>query len=294
MTIDILMPFYGRVDHFKLAVESVLAQTSPDWRLVIIDDCYPDVTAGQWAEALGDPRIEYRRNRTNVGINANFQAAMDAATAEWFVIFGCDDIMLPTYLERVSQLAARHPNAAMVHPATSIIDGDGAPARTLVDSMKAQYRPKVTDGELELGGEDLAVSITRGNWMNFPAIAWRREVAAAIGFRPGYEVVQDLALALDVAFAGGSLVIDDEVAFLYRRHDSSVSSWQANEGRRFVEERRFFLALADEFGARGWQRARRAALLHLSSRLNALSRLPGAIAARQGASIRTLLRHALR
>lgn len=293
MTLDIVMPFYGRVDHFKLAVESVLAQTSPDWRLVIIDDCYPDVTAGQWVTALADPRIEYRRNRTNVGINANFQAAMDAAVAEWFVIFGCDDVMLPSYVERVAELAARHPAAAMVHPATSIIDGDGKPARTLVDSMKALYRPKVS-GELEIGGEDLAVSITRGNWMNFPAIAWRREIAAGIGFRPGYEVVQDLALALDVAFAGGSLVIDDEVAFLYRRHESSVSSWQAAEGRRFVEERRFFLALADEFAARGWQRARRAALLHLSSRLNALSRLPGAITARQGGSIKKLLRHALR
>jgi glycosyltransferase involved in cell wall biosynthesis len=293
VTIDILMPFYGRIDHFKQAVESVLAQTSTDWRLVIIDDCYPDVTAGQWATALGDPRIEYRRNRTNVGINANFQAAMDAARGEWFVIFGCDDVMLPHYLERVAALAARHPAAAMVHPATSIIDGDGKPARTLVDSVKALYRPKVR-GELEIGGEDLAVSITRGNWMNFPAIAWRREVAAPIGFRPGYEVVQDLALALDVAFAGGTLVIDDEVAFLYRRHESSVSSWQAAEGRRFVEERRFFLALADEYAPRGWSRARRAALVHLSSRMNALTRLPGALKARQRASVTTLLRHALR
>ncbi|MCU1404567.1 MAG: glycosyl transferase family 2 [Glaciihabitans sp.] len=288
-----MMPFYGRVDHFKIAVLSVLTQTDPDWRLVVLDDCYPDLSAGQWLQALGDSRIEYVRYAENVGINANFQAAIDRAVNERFVIFGCDDVMLPRYVQRVREIAAEHPDAAMIHPGTEIIDGDGKVVRTLVDSMKALYKPKVK-GTLELSGENFAVSITRGNWMNFPAIAWRRDVAARIGFRPGFEVVQDLALALDVAFDGGSLFVDDEVVFRYRRHSGSVSSWQAAEGRRFVEERRFFTSVGEEFAARGWQRARRAAELHLSSRINALTRLPSALATRQRESIGTLLRHALR
>ena len=54
MTLDIMMPFYGRIDHFKLAVQSVLDQTSPDWRLVIVDDVYPDLSAGEWARSSAD------------------------------------------------------------------------------------------------------------------------------------------------------------------------------------------------------------------------------------------------
>jgi len=288
VTLDIMMPFYGRADHFRLAVESVLAQTNTDWRLVVLDDAYPDEAPGKWLVGLGDPRIEYVRHPANIGINANFQAALDAATADWMVIFGCDDVMLPGYVARVVELVAKHPAATMVHPATSVIDGDGNPARTLVDVMKSVYRPHFR-GELELSGEALATSVTRGNWMNFPAIAWRRDSVAPLGFRAGFEIVQDLALVIDGALAGGCLVLDDSVVFHYRRHSESVSSWQAADGRRFREEARFFAQIGDEYEARGWTTARRAARLHLSSRLNALTRLPQAF--RNPESRGVLLRH---
>lgn len=292
MTLDIMMPFYGRVDHFRIAVGSILAQTDPDWRLVVIDDCYPDASAGEWLVGLADPRIVYRRNPVNTGINVNFQAAIDLAVNEWLTIFGCDDVMLPGYVARIKALGAAHPTADFIHPGTRVIDGDGRVYRPLVDRMKALYRPHVR-GTVELGGEKLAVSITRGNWMNFPAIAWRRSAVAAVGFRPNLSVIQDLGLALDVDFRGGSLLLDDEVVFEYRRHASSVSSWRAAEGSRFVEEQRFFRALAAEFEERGWPHAARTARWHISSRINAITRLPEAVSARHRAGIRILARHAL-
>lgn len=292
MTLDILMPFYGRPDHFRIAVESVLAQTDPDWRLVVIDDHYPDTEPGRWLLALGDPRIDYRRNAANVGINANFQAALEAAQHEWLVIFGCDDVMLPGYVRRVRELTEAHPDASFIHPGTRVVDESGTSALPLVDRVKALYRPRFT-GTLELHGQALATSLTRGNWMNFPAIAWRRSDAQAVGFRPHYRIVQDLALAIDLAYRGGSLVIDDEVVFEYRRHSGSVSSWRASDGTRFVEEQRFFRALAAEFRARGWRRAERAARNHLSSRINALTRLPDAARSGTPGATAVLVRHAL-
>jgi glycosyltransferase involved in cell wall biosynthesis len=288
VTLDIMMPFYGRADHFRLAVESVLAQTDRDWRLVVLDDANPDETPGQWLIGLGDPRIEYVRHPANRGINANFQESLERATAEWVVIFGSDDVMLPGYVARVTQLVRNHPAATMVHPATMVIDGDGKPVRTLVDLMKSVYRPKFS-GEILLSGERLATSVTRGNWMNFPAIAWRRAAVSPTGFRAGFEIVQDLALVIDGAMAGGALVLDNTVVFQYRRHSESVSSWQAADGRRFREEARYFAQIGDEFAARGWTTAARAARLHLSSRLNALTRLPQAF--RNPESRGTLLRH---
>lgn len=41
MVIDIMVPYWGRVDWLEELVSSVKAQDCDHWRLVIIDDCYP-------------------------------------------------------------------------------------------------------------------------------------------------------------------------------------------------------------------------------------------------------------
>jgi glycosyltransferase involved in cell wall biosynthesis len=290
MPFDIMMPFYGRIDHFRIAVQSVLDQTDEDWRLVVIDDHYPDPTAGEWLNGLGDERIEYVRHAANVGINANFQEAVDRSVADWFTIFGCDDALHPGYVRHMRSLATAFPDAAMLHPGVRIIDEDGEVVRTIVDSAKAFYRPRARE-PIRLSGEQLATSVTRGNWMNFPAVAWHGPRTRAMGFRDGYEVVQDLALVLDLCQAGGSLIVDDTVEFDYRRHAGSVSSWKAVDGSRFLEERAFFVQLARQFDDRGWHQAARAARFHLSSRVNALTRIPSALVARDGSGVRTLAGH---
>lgn len=292
MTHDIMLPYYGRADHFRLAVESVLAQTDPDWRLVVIDDHYPDEKPGEWLVSIGDPRIEYVRHPSNLGINASFQECVERSSNDWVTIFGCDDLMRPDYLATIGRLARSHPDAAMIHPGVGIIDADGRSTRTLVDTAKRLYRPRAS-GTTELSGERLAVSVTRGNWMNFPAVAWYGPTLRRIGFRPGFDVVQDLALVLDICETGGSLVVDDEIVFDYRRHAGSVSSWKAVDGSRFTEEQAFFRALAARFASRGWPRAARAARLHISSRINALTQLPRALATRDVAGGRILFGHAL-
>lgn len=288
--IDIMLPFYGREDHFREAVGSVLAQDTDRWRLTIIDDANPDPAPGRWAAGLDDPRITFLRHAENAGINRTFQECLEHSRAEWVVVFGCDDVMEPGYVRRVSELAARHPEAGIIQPGTSVIDGDGRAVRPLVDIAKGFYRPAGPKPHV-LAGEDLAVSITRGNWMTFPSLAWHGPTVRSIGFRPGYDVVQDLALALDVCRTGRPLVLDDEVVFRYRRHAGSVSSWRAADGTRFAEERAFFRAQADDFAARGWSRAARAARTHLSSRINALTRMPSAVRARDTAGTRELWDH---
>ena len=136
------------------------------------------------------------------------------------------------------------------------------------------------------------MSLLRGNWLYFPSICWRAGPLRRTGFREGLSVVQDLALVLDLVLAGESLLVEPTVCFRYRRHRTSVSSAQAADGRRFAEERAFFLATADRMAAHGWPRAARAARRHLASRLNALTRLPAALRHGPGDGARTLARHA--
>ncbi|MFB2581150.1 glycosyltransferase family 2 protein [Herbiconiux sp. P15] len=291
-TIDVMMPFYGRFDHLREAVESVLAQTDADWRLVVIDDVYPDPAPGEWVEALAleDPRVEYRRNAVNLGVGGNFRECVRLLGSERAVLMGCDDRMHPDYLATVRRLVTAHPEARIVQPGVEVIDAEGAVHSPLADRVKGLIRFGGT-GPREFSGERLATSLLHGNWAYFPSVLWRADDLRRFGFRPGFEVVQDLALMLDIVFDGGSLLLDDSVCFSYRRHAASVSAVTGPDGAKFAEERALFAEVAGRAAAAGWPRAARAARSHLTSRLNALSELPAALRAHDPVGRRALLRH---
>ena len=289
MILDILMPFYGRFDHFREAVESVRAQNDDSWRLTIVDDVYPDLGPGQWAQSLGDSRITYVRNEQNLRPSRNYNKSVSLAQSEFVVLMGCDDVMDPDYVGRVRELIRTHPDVDIIQPGVRVIDENGAPSRPLADRVKGFYRFG-GHGPRELGGERLARSLLRGNWTYFPSLAWRRTRLEG-GFRTDLDVVQDLAMLLQITLAGGTLLLDDQTVFAYRRHSTSVSAVTGPDGSKFAQERTLFAEVADACAARGWTRAARAARWHLSSRLNALTELPAASRARNRNGVRALRRH---
>lgn len=286
------MPFYGRFDHFRAAVDSVLGQDDPDWRLVIIDDVFPDPAPGEWAKAITDPRVTYVRNEANLRPSRNYNKAIGIASGEYLQMMGCDDVMLPGYVGRVHELLAEFPGVAVVQPGVTVIDESGAPSRPLADRVKGVYRPRGL-GARAYSGEILARSLLRGNWTYFPSLVWRRDILIADGFRTDLDVVQDLAKLFEIAVNGGMLVLDDAPVFTYRRHSRSVSAMTGPDGTKFLQEAIFFAEAASTASQMGWRRAARTARAHVSSRLNALSELPGAILSRNALGRRNLTRHVL-
>ena len=290
VTLDIMMPFYGRIDHFKLAVESVLAQSNPDWRLVIVDDVYPDLSAGEWAKSIDDPRVSYIRNETNLRPSRNYRKCVGLMESEFGVLMGCDDVMLPGYVQRVTELIAQFPDAAIIQPGVSVIDGDGEAYTPLADRVKKWYRFGGT-GARQYLGDRLATSLLRGNWTYFPSLCWRVSELRKYEFRLDLDVVQDLAMLLEITKGGGSLVLDDTVVFNYRRHSGSVSAVTGFDGSKFAQERTLFGEADRDLRRLGWNRGARAARIHFSSRLNALTELPGALRSRNTDGRRSLARH---
>lgn len=289
---DVLLPYYGDVDHMKASVRSVLAQTGDDWHLTVVDDGYPDPSVATWFGTLDDPRVTYLRNAENLGANLNYVKATSLAVAPHLVVMGADDLMLPGYLARMRAIVSAQPDVAVIQPGVTVIDGQGRPTDPLTDRVKRWSRPR-TNAQRVLTGEHLAASLLRGNWTYFPSLCWRTDVVKGLGFRDGLNVVQDLALLMDVTLSGGSLVLDPEPTFAYRRHAGSDSAVRAVSGDRFREEARYFASVADLCGQRGWHRAERAARVHLTSRLHAISLLPAAVEARSASAGVALLRHAV-
>lgn len=289
---DILMPYYGDVALMQRAVESVLAQSGDDWHLTVVEDHMPDPAPRAWCEGLDFPRLTYLRNERNLGANANFRKALALARGDYVVVMGADDVMLPGYLTRMRAVLDEHPAASVVQPGVTVIDGAGREVRPLTDRVKTLARRGQPDPTLR-SGEALAASLLRANWTYFPSLCWRRETAQRIGLREGLDVVQDLALLLDVVLEGGTLVVDPQITFCYRRHAASDSSVRAVSGDRFREEKAFFRDMAGTCAGRGWWRAARAAESHLTSRLHAAALAPRALRTGDLSTGSRLLVHAL-
>lgn len=100
------MPAYKAEPYIGQAIESVLAQTMPDWELIIVDDCSPDNMAQVVEQYLGDPRIRFLRNERNLGAGGSRNRALEVAQGEWITLLDSDDWYEPQRLERLLHFAA--------------------------------------------------------------------------------------------------------------------------------------------------------------------------------------------
>jgi len=285
---EIALPFYGDVAFLKEAVASVIDQTDPNWQLLVVDDGYPDGTLPAWFAGLNDSRISYLRNEKNLGANGNFQKCLSLVTSDFCVVMGADDILEPDFIKVVTNTILKYPDASIIHPGVKIVNEKNNEISTRSDAIKFKLRNSLESNQI-LVGEDLAISLMKGNWMYFPAITWRTEIIQDIGFRPGFNVCQDLGLAIDVIMQGGKMVLIDDEVFRYRRHMASDSSVKAINGERFIDERSFFKVMSTELKSLGWSRAARAARVHLTSRLHAASLIPACV--RRGKNPWSLVKH---
>jgi len=290
-----MVPAFGDGSLIRETVSSVRAQTDPDWRLTVIDDA-ASVEEGElaaWLKGLGDPRIRYLANPARLGINRNFQRCADESRAEWVMVLGADDRLLPDCTARIRQVTAHFPEASWVHTGAVIIDDFGRPALPMADRVKRRHSPRV-HGHRLMAGEELAVSLLHGNWMYFPSCAFRRNTLQQFGFRPGFDIVLDLDLYLRILLSGGSCVLLEQPGIEYRRHAASLSSTGADDGSRFAEESAYFDHIATAMTEAGWSHAASAARRHWTSRLHAVAKVPSLIAAHRHKAALAMVRTALR
>lgn len=264
--IDILLPYWGDPKLLMEAVDSVLRQTETDWHLIIINDCYPSDEAQQYCSNLNDKRITYIRNTENIGISKNFNLALSMAKSKYCVMMGCDDIMLPNYMEMVLKNIG---NADFYQPNVEIIDNNDNIYLPLGDKVKRILRPKKAG---IYSGEKLATSLCNGNWLYFPSITWLTKSIQKYSFDDKYKIVEDVILELNIIKDGGKLYLDNETTFRYRRFNESLSSKEKSKGGvRFAEEKAMYNQYAMIFKKLGWKKAATAAKFRITSRIHKLT-----------------------
>ncbi len=219
--ISVLMAVYEpRMDWLKEQLDSLNAQTYPNLRLRIRDDCSPTVPF-ESIESLVKERItafpySIRRNETNLGSNGTFQRLTQEGEGEYFAYCDQDDIWLPEKLA-VLEETIRREKAELVCSDMFIIDGAG---RQTADSIT-----KVRKHHHFRSGSGLASDLLISNFVTGCNMLIRAETAkAAIPFCP--DMVHDHYLALFSA-QKGSIVTLKKQLIRYRIHDNNQTLMMA-------------------------------------------------------------------
>jgi glycosyltransferase involved in cell wall biosynthesis len=214
------------------AVESVLAQTYPNWEMIIVDDGSTDgslAIARDYAEREPE-RIRLLRHDGGAsrGKVASRNLGIEHARGRFLAFLDADDVYLPGKLARQVPIAQAHPGTALVYGPTrywhswadtsrrDVVPPLGLAAGTVHEP------PTVVTAFLRDGG---IVPCTCG-------LLARLDVVRRLGaFEPCVEhLFEDQVLIAKLCLASG-VYVDDQCCDLYRQHPGSTSARAVQDGR---------------------------------------------------------------
>ena len=103
--VSIITPVYQAERTLESCVESVLAQTFPDWELLLVDDGSTDATPAICRRfAARDSRVRVLSQAVNGGVSAARNRALQQARGDTIAFLDADDQFLPRTLETLWNL----------------------------------------------------------------------------------------------------------------------------------------------------------------------------------------------
>ena len=124
--VSVVIPCYNQAHFLGEAIESVLAQSYPNFEIIVVDDGSPDDTS----EVAGRyPEVRLVRQE-NQGLSGARNAGLARSEGEYVVFLDADDRLLPEALETHLEHLEAHPECAFVSGPCRRITADGSPLPT--------------------------------------------------------------------------------------------------------------------------------------------------------------------
>lgn len=221
--VSVCIPTYRGTAYLGAAIDSVLAQTYPNFELLIIDDHSGDGTSAL-VQRYTDERIRFIENSVNLGPEGNWNKCLAEARGTYVKLLPHDDLLMPRCLEKqVEALAADGgERVALVFSAREIIAPSGRPIAT-------RGYPGGRPGTIP-AAQVIRRCLRHGtNLIGEPgAVMFRRRLAFQVGrFDATHPYVIDLDYWFRLLLHGDAHYIPDRLA-AFRL---SASSWSTAIGR---------------------------------------------------------------
>lgn len=242
-TVDVIVPAYNAAHFLPSALDSVIAQTFTDWRILLVDDGSRDNTAqvvAPYIQKLG-PKLKYIYQE-NAGLPAARNTAIRNSTAEFLALLDADDRWLPHRLEKSVHRFDR-PQIGLTYGFNARIDAAG----NVVDTFAR--RNKHAEGHVA------PYIYMRMLDLNCPTVTFRRKCVEDVGmFDESLRATEDRDLWVRIALKYEVALIPEVIAH-YRVSPQAMTT---DPERMFSAQLRF---IEKHFGQPGCgKRERRIAL----------------------------------
>ncbi len=205
--VSVIMATYNGARFIRQSLNSLWAQTFPDFELIVADDCSTDTTPEILA-AIPDPRLRVIRNPQNLGVVGSRNRCFDLARGQYIAMLDHDDLSRPRRLE----LQVAHLDA---NPATVLV---GTAAHTLTDGVltpsnhPSQTTPVLLEWLLQVANPLICSSVM------FRADAARK---LDVFLRDQYRFADDYDFYHRMAPLGGIARLDEKLT-IYRLHAANT------------------------------------------------------------------------
>ena len=201
--VDIVIPFFQReAGILSGAIRSVLDQSYPDWRLVIVDDGSPSPVDRDLERFTDDERTRVQVVRkANGGVSSARNAGLDAVSqdARFVAFLDSDDAWDPHHLDRaVAALSTDGVDMFWGAVSGDHFDEDYALASAMVEPHNQAPLEGVEDGFRI----DRFSAVLCGPWwrhMHLSCLVIAANVARQTRFRKGMNLGEDFAFLIDAA-----------------------------------------------------------------------------------------------
>ncbi len=113
--VSVLMPTFDQAAFLPRALDSLFAQTFPDWELIVVNDGSHDGTAAMLEAYRDDPRVRLLAFVENRGMGVALNTALDQARGELIAYLPSDDHYYEEHLATLVATLDAHPDATLAY-----------------------------------------------------------------------------------------------------------------------------------------------------------------------------------
>lgn len=122
----VMVPSYNHAPFVEQCLRSIIGQTLPPKKLLVIDDGSKDDSTKVIDRVLKDcPFPSELIARENRGLCSTLNQGLEMASGEYFAYIGSDDFWLPDFLRARSEMLDRRPNAVLGYGHAYFVDESG-------------------------------------------------------------------------------------------------------------------------------------------------------------------------
>jgi glycosyltransferase involved in cell wall biosynthesis len=233
--VSICIPTYKRPELLKLAIDSCLAQSCQNFRILVSDDS-PDNRTREWIDAHpARGRIDYMHNTPALRQAKNVNQLFQSCKTEFLLLLHDDDILMPNALEDLMRPLLADPEVVAAFGKQYLITHEGQVLESESEALNLRFYKTEERGNCRQ--QPLWSAITQ----QFPNDTYlvRTRAAQQVGYRDAPEVGEacDADFGFRLAALGRPFYFVNKYTAAYRQTEHSVSS----SGLRVLLAKLYFL-----------------------------------------------------